>query len=524
MYRLFVLISILFFASSIFSQDLYDVYSVKEIRVTIDEPDWAIQLDELKDEKKRLLATVKVDGITYDSVGIRFKGNSSFFNVQKSGSSKLPFNIKINYIKKDQRLKGNYTTLKLSNVFRDPSFLREVMSYEIARNYMPSPKANYAKLYINDEYMGLYNNTESVDKNFLEKHFAYKEGVLVKCDPSWDHKVKKGCFKGDKASLMFAGKDSMCYDGLYELKSDYGWSDLLQLVNTLNKKPANIEKILNIDQTLWMLAYNNILVNLDSYTGRLSHNYYMYRDTFGIFHPILWDMNLSFGGFRFDGNGAQLTNEQMQKLSPFLHYKTDNKKRPLINVLLKNDLYRKIYIAHLKTILEDHFTNYAYQKRASDIQKTIDYYVKSDENKLYSYEAYKQNLNQTSEAGKTKIIGITELMNARASYLKAHPLFQKKQPRISEAKHQLKDEQYAITVRLQDADNAWLFYRLKDKAPFQKVAMKDDGTKGDGSADDKVFGAMIEKVKGAQYYIVAENERTVIFSPPNASFEFYEIK
>jgi hypothetical protein len=31
-----------------------------------------------------------------------------------------------------------YGTLKLANVYNDPSFVREVLSYEIARKYMPA--------------------------------------------------------------------------------------------------------------------------------------------------------------------------------------------------------------------------------------------------------------------------------------------------------------------------------------------------------------------------------------------------
>ena len=199
---------------------------------------------------------------------------------------------------------------------------------------------------------------------------------------------------------------------MYELKSDYGWKQLIRLSKVLNETPEKIDQILNVDQTLWMHAYNNVLVNLDSYSGRLCHNYYMYLDTSGIFHPLLWDMNLSFGGFRYSGQGQALTNEQMQKMSLFLHYKEP--KRPLVSKLLETPLYRKIYVAHLQTILKENFNNGDYLKQAKSIQSRIDFYVKNDENKFYPYEAFKANLNGTSEAGKAKIIGITELMDKRA--------------------------------------------------------------------------------------------------------------
>ena len=161
----------LFLGITLQSQNLYDLNTIQEIKLYFDDPYWDNKLNAYKKqgEEKRLIGKMILNGITYDSVGVRYKGNSSFFNTRKSGSTKLPFNIKINQTEKSRRLPGGYKRIKLSNVFRDPSFLREVLSYEIAGNYMPTPRANFAKLYVNDEYLGLYNSTESVDGNFLKE-------------------------------------------------------------------------------------------------------------------------------------------------------------------------------------------------------------------------------------------------------------------------------------------------------------------------------------------------------------------
>ena len=161
-------------------EDIYSLDNILEVRIYFEEANWDQLLDSLKQEGKdgRLVGKVIVNGKTYDQVGIRYKGNSSYFSVRKSGRSKLPFNVKVDHIKKDQELPGGYGTLKLSNVFRDPSFLREVLSYEIAGRYMFAPRANFAKVFVNDEYLGLYNNTESVDKMFLQNSFGNTKGFL----------------------------------------------------------------------------------------------------------------------------------------------------------------------------------------------------------------------------------------------------------------------------------------------------------------------------------------------------------
>ena len=521
--RFVLLLSIGLMAGNIFAQDFYDVNRVRDVKIKFNTDDWSGVLDSLKrNGDQRLIAAVQIDGVTYDSVGVRYKGNSSYFNVWKHKSTKLPFNIKAHHVKKKQRFPGDVKTIKLSNVFRDPSFLREVLSYEIAGDYMASPKANFARVYVNDQYLGLYNNTESVNKEFLKENFGNSKGAFFKCDPIWTNQVPKGCSSGDKAALLYQGKDTVCFEKNYELKSKNGWEELQKLTEILNKSPKQIEKYLNVDEVLWMLAFNNVLVNLDSYTGRLCHNYYLYQDTFGIFHPIVWDMNLSFGGFRFIGESKSLNNEELQTMSPFIHYKYE--KRPLINKLLNIDLYRKVYVAHMKTILEEQFISNNYHTRGRQVQSIIDSYVRQDENKLYSYDAFRQNFDQTSDANNNKIIGIAELMKARMEYLKTHPIMKKEAPKISQVRHQKEAGQIQISARVEGATEVWLAYRCHDFEPFTKVKMKDDGKSNDGASGDETFGVSLNPSKTLQYYFIAENEKVASLSPARAAYEFHEMK
>lgn len=507
------------------AQTFYATDTIREIKIFFEEENWADLLDSMKQagEDDRLVGDVIIDGVPYNKSGIRYKGNSSYFNVRKTGSSKLPFNIKVNYKKKKRKLPGGYATLKLSNIFRDPSFLREVLSYEIAGKYMAAPRANFVRLFVNDNYLGLYNCTESIDEQFLETYFGDSEGTFFKCDPNWHAKEKGSCPEGDKSSLMYLGEDSLCYMGFYEIKSDNGWGDLIELANVLNNAPGEIEQILNIDETLWMLAFNNVLVNLDSYSGRLCHNYYLYRDTFGIHHPVVWDMNLSLGGFRYTGLGGALSNEDMQKLSMFVHYKEKNPQRPLITNLLTIDFYRKIYFAHIRTILTENFSEGQYLKRAEEIHNMISADVEKDENKLYSFDSFKANLYETADAAGSKIVGIKELMEGRTEYLVNHPLMQKEVPLIEGVETVEDDaEKLIVNARIEGATNAWLMYRYHFGHPFKKVALMDDGSHDDQSEADQIWGASVDRVEGMQYYIIAENDKSAALLPERAAREFFE--
>ena len=532
MIRYLSLLAALFIFTPLWAQKeeagLFEVGKVKELRLVFKEKNWDQVLDSLKQggDEQRLVGDASFEGKVYKGVGVRYKGNSSFFAVSKSGSSKLPFNIDFNHTHKDQKLPGGVDKIKLSNIFRDPSFLREVLSYEIARRYMPAPRANFVQLFINDVYLGLYNSTESVEDEFLEQYFKGDNGILFKCDPTWGYKEQPGCPEGDKASLQYLGPDSTCYQGLYEVKSDFGWQKLIELAKVLNQEPQKLDSIFNIDQALWMLAFNIVLVNLDSYTGRFCHNYYLYRDKEGVFHPIVWDMNLSFGGFRYDGSkDSPLSNEEMQTLSPFVHYKEKNEKRPLITNLLSESLYRKMYVAHIRTILNDYFVDSTYLHRAREIQEMITPYVQSDSNRLYAYETFTKNLYETAKADKASIIGIAELMGPRTEYLKKHPLISKEPPVISEVKHIDYGEIIAVNAKLEGAEGAWLFYRYGKIGPWKKLEMFDDSGHDDQMAEDGIWGATItidkEKKKPVQYFVVAENQYTAALSPERASFEVY---
>ncbi|WP_300456163.1 CotH kinase family protein [Desulfobacula sp.] len=171
----FFFLSIFIFLTAAFpkaqAQDFYDINTVNTISITFVESNWDQLLDDLyaAGEEERLVGTAVIKGVTYENVGVRYKGNSSY----SPQNIKNPLNIKLDHLIEDQNLDG-YGTLKLANVYKDPSFVREVVSYEIAGKYMPASQANFINVTINGTCMGLYTNVQSVDKFFLNNHFGSK--------------------------------------------------------------------------------------------------------------------------------------------------------------------------------------------------------------------------------------------------------------------------------------------------------------------------------------------------------------
>lgn len=507
-----------FFSFTAFGQDLYDPGQVAEIKLYFSFDNWHHILDSLKraGEDERVAADLMYKGVRYKGVGVRYKGNSSYNNPSKNEARKLPFNIKIDFEEDDLALPGGYEKLKLSNGFRDPSLVREVLAYEIARTYMPAPQANFVRLYVNDAFIGVYTNVESIEDPFLERYFENDDGIFIKCDPNWRIKQPPYCPKGDKASLLYLGMDSACYNGLYELKSDHGWAQLIELTRLLHEQTNALPAKFDVNQALWMMAFNNVLANIDSYLGGLSHNYYLYEDTEGVFHPLVWDMNLAFGGFRRLTLDKELTDDELKEMSMFVHYR--NEKRPLHQRLLQNDLYRKIYVAHCKTIIEEFFVNGKYLERARAWQDIVAPYVEQDPNLLYPLVTFRANIDQSQEAGGTSIIGLSELMDARTAYFEKHPLFQQNDPVITSVRHAIAGDELNVWAEVDEAERVYLCYRLGRLGAYISVPMQESVEGG------KSWSASCPNGEEVCYYIVAEGAKSASLSPRRAGLEYHQSK
>ncbi len=524
---LFIHLVFSFFCITLFGQtrvaekEFYDSSTVREIRINFEQDNWNDLLDSMRlygDEM--LLAKIKIDEEEFENAGVRYRKSRSF----SVGKKRNPFHIELDFVDRGQNYQG-FKTVILSTALRDPSMVREVMGFEIARKYMYAPRANYARLYINDKYYGLMINVQAVDEVFLEQNFGSFENTFVKSDPPKDEKVPQGCRSDVYASLQ---KDNTlsCLMNNFELLSDHGWRELYELTERLADDSESINEVINVDRVLWMHAFNNMLVNLSSYSGQYSPNYFLYKDEFGKFNPIVYDLNLSFGSYKNIGQGSDLDLKELQQLDPLLH--ADNPSRPLISKLLANEKYRKIYISHLKTILYEVFESGWYEKRAKELQRLITVPFYNDQNKDYTSGEFNRSLTETIGT-KSKIPGIVELMSKRIKFLKKHPEILVLPPNVvdlnvySREQYGLKNiDQFKITAKVDRLPNrVWLFYRFSPDAPYMEVAMMDDGKHNDGEEGDYVFGAIIDpkgKSSSIEYYIFSENSKSVDFDPPNYMF------
>ena len=140
---------------------LFDGDAVHEIHLTFSQPDWWAQLVanfEGLDDPLYLEAAFDWEAVHFDSIGVRFKGNSSYYSYP---GVKKSFKLDIDEYVAGQEIYG-LDKLNLNNCFMDPSFVRERCCYELCQAVgLPTERTNFAALYINGTYWGDFTSWSS---------------------------------------------------------------------------------------------------------------------------------------------------------------------------------------------------------------------------------------------------------------------------------------------------------------------------------------------------------------------------
>ena len=521
----FVLLSILY------PQELYDPYKVHSINIEFYNPgyDSILQARWDVDDKTYELADITVNGVTYDSVGARYKGNSTFFLARETDNPKFPFNIDVEHVHNDQDVMG-YEKLKLSNALFDVTFVKETLGYLLEGLYLPTPQAGYMNVSVNGTLMGLYVNVESINKQFLRKHFGNDQGTFFKCEPQFH-------FGEDYLAwpdLKWYGADSnaYAYQKGYEMKSDHGWTDLLELIYTLNYNIDNIEEILNVDRVLWFFAASTVIPDLDNYFWFVPHNFYLYKNASGQFEIIPWDKDHTFGNALIN-----VINDVGGNIYWIYYYDPfdleNNTERPLFSKLMQVPLYKLLYTAHLRTIIEDVYNvDYIYNW-ATEIQDSIETYAYEDPNLFFPFifgDYFRYNVDNFLDSWGIQFCGITSTVEPRLAYLSGHAEIAKTPPVISSVTQDNLTPAPGDTVFINTVvENATQVELMVTTSPygahFESVEMHDDGLHQDGGENDQIYGAYIPYFSNGihvKYYIRALDNDAVILEPQKAERVFFD--
>ncbi len=198
-----------------------------------------------------------------------------------------------------------------------------------------------------------------------------------------DFSRNQGPSMGNSGSDLNYTDDSLdSYSAIWEGEvTKTGEKDHRRVVTALKhiREGTDLEKYLDIDNILKYMAVHTFSVNMDSLSGVMAHNYYLYEYG-GRLNILPWDYNLAFGGMGMGADDAsQIINDAID--TPFQG--TD-----FFNALLENEEYLARYHEYLRQLAEEYVLKGKFEETYNRIRQQIDALSESDPTAFYSCEEY----------------------------------------------------------------------------------------------------------------------------------------
>lgn len=194
-----------------------------------------------------------------------------------------------------------------------------------------------------------------------------------------------GGMGSSETKLQYIDDDPTSYSTIFSsAKTDVTEADQKRLISSLKQLSAyeNLENVVNIDDVLRYFVVHNYVVNGDSYTGNMIHNYYLYEEDGRLF-MIPWDYNLAFGTFQSSSAISAVNDDIDEVLSD----------RPMQAWIFSDETYRQQYYALYAELLEQ-----------VDVQAIIDNayqliapYVEKDPTAFCTYEEFQTGVKALKE-------------------------------------------------------------------------------------------------------------------------------
>ena len=501
-------------------QGLYHPDSIRTVNLTFPQSNYWTLLGQNYATETNLIASMTMAGQTLDSIGVRFRGNTSYSTI--GSSQKKSFGIETDWLRPGQDVLG-FRNLKFNNAHGDATFMREVLYNQTARRHTPIAKGNFIRLFLNGQDWGIYDHVQDVDKEFLKEWFLSNDGPRFRATTGVSGGAPGGGWGDGTAGMNFLGIDTNLYKSYYSLKSSdiaLTWEALVQACRALSLVPTapsdSTRRYLDIDRILWYLAVENIFADDDSYVMKGKMDYMVYHEPeTGRTFPLEYDGNSSFLS-----NAATSTS-----WGPFKN--VTNVNYPLLNKLLNVPEWRQRYLAHYRTILAESFNPTQLHPVLDTMNARIAALVAADTKKLYTTASYTSG-----------VTSLKTFVTNRYNYLRTQTEVAQQGPVV------LSLDQYdslgrwneaplpgaRVLVRARVSNPATvqalrLYYATGWVGNFGRINMLDNGMSGDSLAGDGIYGAYLPGQAAqsvVRYYVeaVATNTaQSVTYYPPGAEHD-----
>lgn len=198
---------------------------------------------------------------------------------------------------------------------------------------------------------------------------------------------KGGMFgSSDDVLLKYIDDDPDSYSNIFDnAKTTVTESDKKRLIASLKNlsEGEELESTVDIERVIRYFVVHNFVLNFDSYTGSMIHNYYLYEKD-GQMQMIPWDYNLAFGGFQAAGGATSLVNYPID--SPVSGGNAED--RPMIAWIFANEEYTELYHQYFSEFISEYFDSGYFEKLYDEAVEMITPYVEKDPTKFCTLEEF----------------------------------------------------------------------------------------------------------------------------------------
>lgn len=210
--------------------------------------------------------------------------------------------------------------------------------------------------------------------------------------------IKMGIMGGNGGSdLNYTDDDLDSYSTIWDDEiTDTDKKDHKRVVEALKNisEGTDLETYMDIDNILKYMAVHTFVVNDDSLSGTMAHNYYLYEYN-GRLNILPWDYNLSFGGMSMDGKMGGQSSGATSVINDAID--TPFSITDFFDALLENEEYLEQYHGYLNELVEKYVNGGEFEKTYERIRSQIDDLVGNDPTAFYSYEEYEEAANMLIE-------------------------------------------------------------------------------------------------------------------------------
>ncbi len=219
--------------------------------------------------------------------------------------------------------------------------------------------------------------------------------------PTEDGQMRQGGGMGmngaaNGVSLVYTDDEITSYSAIFDNAETKTTEEdnkrVIEALKNLNEG-TDLETYVDVDQVLRYLAAHTVVVNLDSYSSNMAHNYYLYEND-GQISMIPWDYNMAFGGF-MSSDASSVVNFPID--TPVSGVELEE--RPMIAKLLEVEEYKEKYHEYIQEIIDGYFAEGQFEETVDSVDALISSYVENDPTSFVTYEEYQKAVVELKELG-----------------------------------------------------------------------------------------------------------------------------